>query len=212
MSWWVKEHIAVNEDETKQLCSIEVDTAADLPAADQTATAGFIIVRGSSALVLNTGDRYIMNSLGTWMLQPSGVKLDLSGYATTQDLTDGLAAKVDNTTYTAGQAAQNAALEAAKIRFQDSGDIRLNQLSWSQTAGKSGMWVADAFVVSEFETVVSAIITAFNRLKPSEIVSLWLYLPSSVSDMKTIRIVCDKNLTSLASDPTLRIRAFGYGT
>lgn len=107
MSWWVKEHIAVNEDETKQLCSIEADAQTSLPAADQTATAGFIIVRGSSALVLNTGDRYIMNSLGTWMLQPSGVQLDLSGYATTQDLTDGLAAKVDTSTYTAGQAAQD---------------------------------------------------------------------------------------------------------
>jgi hypothetical protein len=104
MSWWVKEHIAVNDDETKQLCSIEADNQISLPAADQTATAGFIIVRGSSALVLDTGDRYIMNSAGTWVHQPSGVQLDLSGYATAQDLTDGLAAKVDTTTYTAGQA------------------------------------------------------------------------------------------------------------
>lgn len=111
MSWWVKEHIAVNEDETKQLCSIEADTQTSLPAADQSATAGFIIVRGSSALVLDTGDRYIMNSGGTWIQQPSGVQLDLSGYATQQDLTDGLAAKVDTTTYTAGQAAQDAQIE-----------------------------------------------------------------------------------------------------
>lgn len=106
MSWWIKEHIAVNEDETKQLCSIEADSQTSLPAADQTATAGFIIVRGSSALVLDTGDRYILDSGGTWRQQPSGVQLDLSGYATTQDLTEGLAAKVDTTTYTAGQAAQ----------------------------------------------------------------------------------------------------------
>lgn len=107
MSWWVKEHIAVNDDETQQLCSIEADTQTSLPAADQTATAGFIIVRGSSAIVLDTGDRYIMNSGGTWVQQPSGVQLDLTGYATTQDLTDGLAAKVDTSTYTAGQAAQD---------------------------------------------------------------------------------------------------------
>lgn len=112
MSWWVKEHIAVSDDETKQLCSIEVDNQTSLPAADQTATAGFIIVRGSSALVLDTGDRYIMNSGGTWIQQPSGVKLDLSGYATTQDLTDGLAEKVDTTTYTAGQAAQETEIGA----------------------------------------------------------------------------------------------------
>lgn len=108
MAWWVKNHIAVNDDETKQLCSIESDTQTSLPAADQTATAGFIIVRGSDALVLDTGDRYIMNSAGTWVQQPAGVHLDLSGYATTQDLEDGLAGKVDTTTYTAGQAAQDA--------------------------------------------------------------------------------------------------------
>ena len=212
MSWWVKEHISVNDDETKQMCSIEADTQTSLPAADQTATAGFIIVRGSSALVLDTGDKYIMNSSGTWIQQPSGVKLDLSGYATTQDLTDGLAAKVDTSTYTAGQAAQDAALDAARIRMQDSGIIRLNQLTWSQTGGGTGMWIADAFEVTAFETVVSAIITSFGALKPSEIISIWLYLPSSVSNMKTIRVVCDRDLTGLASNPTLRIRAFGYGT
>lgn len=107
MGWWIKEHIAVNEDETKQLCSIEADNQTSLPAADQSAAAGFIIVRGSAALVLDTGESYIMNSVGTWVQQPSGVQLDLSGYATTQDLTDGLAEKVDTTTYTAGQAAQD---------------------------------------------------------------------------------------------------------
>ena len=212
MSWWVKEHIAVNDDETKQMCSIEADTQTSLPAADQTATAGFIIVRGSSALVLDTGDKYIMNSSGTWRQQPSGVQLDLSGYATTQDLTDGLAAKVDTSTYTAGQAAQDAALEAAKIRMQDSGNIRLNQLTWTQTGGGTGMWIADAFVVTSFETVVSAIITSFGAIKPSEITSLWLYLPSSVEGMKTIRLVCDRDPTRLTSNPTIRIRAFGYGT
>ncbi len=99
MSWWVKEHIAVNEDETKQLCRIEADNQTSLPAADQTATAGFIIVRGSSALVLDTGDRYIMNSGGTWVQQPTGVQLDLTGYATQQEMMDGLAGKQDQLTF-----------------------------------------------------------------------------------------------------------------
>lgn len=107
MSWWVKEHIAVSDDETQQLCSIEADNQTSLPAADQSGTAGFIIVRGSSALVLDTGDSYIMNSAGTWVQQPSGVQLDLTGYATTQYVDNGLASKVDNTTYTAGQAEQD---------------------------------------------------------------------------------------------------------
>lgn len=108
----------MNEDESKQLCSIEADNQTSLPAADQTATAGFIIVRGSSALVLDTGDRYIMNSGGTWIQQPSGVQLDLSGYATQQDLTDGLAGKVDTSTYNAGQAAQDTVI-ATKITMEN---------------------------------------------------------------------------------------------
>lgn len=112
MSWWISEHIAVNEDETQQLCSIEADTQSSLPAVDQTSTAGFIIVRGSVALVLDTGDTYKLNSGGTWVQQPSGVRLDLTGYATEQYVDDGLAAKVDTTTYTADQAAQNAQISA----------------------------------------------------------------------------------------------------
>lgn len=118
MSWWIMDHIAVNDDETKQMCSIQADTQTDLPAVDQTATAGFIMVRGSDALVVDTGDRYILDSSGTWRQQPSGVQLDLSGYATTDDLTDGLAGKVDTTTYTSGQAAQDAVI-ATKITSAD---------------------------------------------------------------------------------------------
>lgn len=138
MSWWVKEHIAVNDDETKQLCSIEADTQTSLPAADQTATAGFIIVRGSSALVLDTGDRYIMNSAGTWVQQPSGVQLDLTGYATTQDLADGLAVKVDTTTYTAGQAAQDA--EIGALLDRDAKNIFDSKLI-PQTATRNGVTI-----------------------------------------------------------------------
>ena len=125
MSWWVKNHIAVNDDETKQLCSIEADNQTSLPAADQSATAGFIIVRGSDAKDVATGDEYIMDSTGTWRQQPSGVQLDLFGYATTQDLTDGLAAKVDTTTYTAGQAAQDAEIQT-KLSIEQLCGIKTN--------------------------------------------------------------------------------------
>lgn len=109
------------------------------------------------------------------------------------------------------QQRQDAVIEAGALRFQDSGNIRLNQLSWSQTYSGTGFWIADAFVVTEFETVVSAMITTFGALRPTEVASLWLYLPSSVVGMKTIRVVCDRDLTGLTSNPTIKIRAFGYG-
>lgn len=147
MSWWVKEHIAVNEDESKQLCSIEADNQTSLPAADQSATAGFIIVRGSSALVLDTGDRYIMNSGGTWVQQPSGVQLDLSGYATQQDLTDGLAAKVDTTTYTAGQAAQDAVIseKASVSKFDITLSTQITASEYSYSCIQTGDIVTVCF-------------------------------------------------------------------
>lgn len=211
MSWWVMEQVSVNEAGTQTLANIQCDDVSDLPAPNQSATLGYIIVRGSQAKVLATSEKYILGSTGAWVKMEDGVKLDLAGYATEQYVDDGLADKVDTSVYSSGQATQDAALEAAKIRFQDSGNIRLNQLSWSQTYSGTGLWVADAFVVTDFETVVSAMITAFGAVRPTEITSLWLYLPSSVVDMKTIRVVCDRDPTSLTTNPTIRIRAFGYG-
>lgn len=212
MSWWVMEQVSVNEAGTQTLANIQCDDVSDLPAPNQSATLGYVIVRGSQAKVLATSENYILGSTGTWVKMEDGVKLDLTGYATEQYVDDGLADKVDTSVYSSGQAAQDAALEATKIRFQDSGNIRLNQLSWSQTYSGTGYWVADAFVVTGFNTVVSAMITAFGAMRPTEIPLLWLYLPSSVEGMKTIRVVCDRDLTGLTTNPTIRIRAFGYGT
>jgi hypothetical protein len=206
------EQVSVNEDGTQSLVNIQCDNVSDLPSPNQTATAGYTIVRGSRATVLATSEKYILGGAGAWVKMEDGVKLDLTGYATKQYVDDGLADKVDTSVYSSGQAAQDAALDAAKIRFQDSGNIRLNQLSWSQTGGGTGMWIADAFVVTEFETVISAMITTFGAIRPTEITALWLYLPSSVAGMKTIRLVCDRDPTGLTSNPTIRIRAFGYGT
>lgn len=60
-----------------------VDTAADLPA--QNDLAPFTIVCPSTARTVD-GERYMMNSAGTWVLQPSGVSLDLTGYYTAAEV------------------------------------------------------------------------------------------------------------------------------
>lgn len=58
---------------------IIVDTPADLPA--QNALSPYTIVSPSTARCVS-GERYMMNSAGTWVLQPADatVALDLSGY------------------------------------------------------------------------------------------------------------------------------------
>lgn len=107
MSWWVMEQVSVNEDGTQSLVNIQCDNVSDLPSPNQTATAGYTIVRGSQAKVLATSENYILGGSGTWVKMEDGVKLNLTGYATEQYVDDGLANKVDTSVYSSGQAAQD---------------------------------------------------------------------------------------------------------
>lgn len=111
MSWWVIEQVSVNEAGTQTLANIQCDDVSDLPAPDQSATLGYVIVRGSQAKVLVTSENYILGSTGTWVKMEDGVKLDLTGYATEQYVDDGLADKVDTSVYSSGQAAQDARID-----------------------------------------------------------------------------------------------------
>lgn len=107
MSWWVMEQVSVNEAGTQTLANIQCDDVSDLPAPNQSATLGYIIVRGSQAKVLATSENYILGSTGTWVKMEDGVKLDLTGYATEQYVDNELADKVDTSVYSSGQAAQD---------------------------------------------------------------------------------------------------------
>lgn len=118
MSWWVMEQVSVNEAGTQTLANIQCDDVSDLPAPDQSATLGYIIVRGSQAKILATSEIYILGSAGTWVKMEDGVKLDLTGYATEQYVDDGLADKVDTTVYSSGQAVQDAEI-STKISLTD---------------------------------------------------------------------------------------------
>ena len=113
--------------------------------------------------------------------------------------------------FEADQQRQDTVIEAGALRYEDSAIIRLNQLSWSQTSSGSGMWIADCYTAQSIDTIVSVLITSFGALKPAEIKTLFTYIPSSVSGMHTVRLVCDQNLASMSSNPTLYLRVFGYG-
>lgn len=107
MSWWVMEQVSVNEAGTATLANIQCDDVSDLPTPDQSATLGYVIVRGSQAKVLATSKNYILGSTGTWVKMEDSIKLDLAGYATEQYVDDGLAEKVDAIVYEAEQTEQD---------------------------------------------------------------------------------------------------------
>lgn len=73
------------------------DTAADLPTTTQFSDFGTLTV-STKAYIISTGQVYMLNGSGTWVLQPSenSVALDLSGYYTSaqveQAITDGIRA------------------------------------------------------------------------------------------------------------------------
>lgn len=71
------------------VASVVCDDVSDLPV--NTATEKFVL--SSDALVVSTGDKYIINSSGTWVLQPKSNQLDLSGYYTSAE-TDALIQKM----------------------------------------------------------------------------------------------------------------------
>ena len=60
------------------------DDVSDLPAYND--FSGFALKMGSKAEIIADGSRYRMDSTGTWIQQPEGVTLDLTGYYTSAEV------------------------------------------------------------------------------------------------------------------------------
>lgn len=109
MSAIIKEIYWQEYDTTTQIRSVRADiicdALADLPSGG--ILDDYKLDIGSRAKVIADGSEWEIQSSGSWVRQPSKLQLDLTGYATTQYVDTGLSAKVDTTTYTAGQAAQD---------------------------------------------------------------------------------------------------------
>lgn len=95
------------------------DDVSDLPAA--TDFSGVTLKMDSIADIIANGDRYKMNSSGTWVLQPSPMttQLDLSGYYTSAEtdtaISTALSDYTDTTGMTAAIAAANYFLRGSQI-------------------------------------------------------------------------------------------------
>lgn len=62
------------------IANVICDAQSDLPAAN--AYTGYVLAMGCTAKVIADGTDWMLNSSGTWVQQPAGVQLDLTGYYT----------------------------------------------------------------------------------------------------------------------------------
>lgn len=128
-----------------RIYSILCDTDSDLPATVD----GYSVSQGWTAKTVD-GKSYIANSSGTWVLQPTGISLDLNGYYTSAETDTLLAGKQSNLS-TAQLAATNSGITAAdvvKIEMpaSDLSDSILDKnyncrvVGYANTVGGKGGW------------------------------------------------------------------------
>lgn len=108
-----------------RIYSILCDTDSDLPATVD----GYSVSQGWAAKTVD-GKSYIANSSGTWVLQTSGIQLDLDGYYTSAETDSLLAGKQDSLT-----SAQIDALNTAACGSKNKLDYSLASLQSLNTAG-----------------------------------------------------------------------------
>lgn len=117
--------IAYDGSENAARMDLYIDDVSDLSSLTHFDT--IKILQGSTAKDISTGDRYQMQSDGTWILQPSGIQLDLTGYYTSAQTDILLAGKQDSLTQTQLDAIDNAASVLPEII--DSGAKNLMQIT-----------------------------------------------------------------------------------
>ena len=86
--------IAYDGSENAALMDLFIDDVSDL--SSLTHFDSIKILQGSTAKDISTGDLYQMQSDGTWVQQPAGVQLDLTGYYTSAETDTLLAGKQDS--------------------------------------------------------------------------------------------------------------------
>ena len=115
MSAIIKEIYLQEYDTATQIRTVRADiicdAIADLPSGG--IMDDYKLDIGSRAKVIADGSEWEIQSTGSWVRQPNRMQLDLAGYATTQELIDGLDGKVDTAAYTAGQAVQDSLINYA---------------------------------------------------------------------------------------------------
>lgn len=195
MSAIIREIFWQEYDTTTQIGTVRADiicdAIADLPSGG--IMSDYKLDIGSSAKVIADGSEWEIQSSGSWVRQPSKLQLDLTGYVTTQDLSDGLAGKVDNTTYSAGQATQddliNYAIDTgAKNLFNIDATPIVNHTDYTLTDGKltvsaNGNWAHYSVPLNlpAGSYILSTVISGYSKASGAPDTSMRLRMSATTS-------------------------------
>ena len=132
-------------DGTENVCQMDiyVDDASDLTSL--THLDGIKFLQGSKAKDISTGDKYILNSVGTWVLQPFGISLDLSGYYTSAETDTLLAGKQDTLSQTQLDAIDDASTAIPKLINAGAKNRLQITLSSIKAINTAGTWSGNVY-------------------------------------------------------------------
>ena len=195
MSAIIREIFWQEYDTTTQIRTVRADiicdAIADLPSGG--IMTDYKLSIGSRAKVIADGSEWEIQSSGSWVRQPGRLQLDLTGYATTQDLSDGLAGKVDNTTYNAGQATQNDLINyaidtGAKNLFNIDATPIVNHTNFTLVSGKltvtaNGNWAHYSVPINlpAGSYILSTVISGYSKASGAPDTSMRLRMSETTS-------------------------------
>lgn len=135
--------IAYDGSENAARMDLYIDDVSDL--SSLTHFDSIKILQGSTAKDISTGDLYQMQSDGTWVLQPAGIQLDLTGYYTSAETDTLLSGKQDSLTQTQLDAIDNAATALPEIINAGAKNKLPVTLASIKAINTAGTWSGNAY-------------------------------------------------------------------
>lgn len=134
------------------MCEIAADTAADLPAN----TADLQYILGSFANVIDTGDKYKINSSGSWILQPQSIFQNVY----TKQQIDSMVTDID---------ADISDLFAGQY-LHDSTQVNFDSVTWTRSGG--GLYYSSTVQIpdSPITKIYHATLSGFANLRATDMI------------------------------------------
>lgn len=145
-----------------------IDSAADL--SSLTHFDSVKLLQGSTAEDISTGDLYTMKSDGTWVQQPAGITLDLTGYYTAAETDTLLAGKQDSLDASQLDAVNSGITSALVAMIQKTPQIKersINTITGANTLDDTG--ISYTIAANEYVRITASARYSASGTNPDEI-------------------------------------------